>query len=63
MITTVLIIIAVLVFFTLLMGLMHAAPRDSLDEQAKAIRENFEAKEARERMRELKRQRRKQRKK
>ena len=44
MITTVLIIIAVLVFFTLLMGLMHAAPRDSLDEQARAIRENFEAK-------------------
>ena len=63
MITTVLIIIAVLVFFTLLMGLMHAAPRDSLDEQARAIRENLEAKEARERMRELKRQRRKQRKK
>lgn len=55
MTVTVVIIIAILVFLTLLMGLMHAAPRDSLDEQARAIRENLEAKEARERMRELKR--------
>lgn len=36
MIVTIIIIIALLVFIALLMGLMHAAPRDNLDEQARA---------------------------
>lgn len=63
MTVTVIIIISILVFCALLMGLVSATPMAPLDEQAKAIRENQEAKEARKRMREIKRQRRRQRKK
>ena len=52
------IVLALIFFAALFMSLVSASPRESLNDQAKAIKQNMEEREEKKRLRELKRQRR-----
>lgn len=52
------IVLALIFFAALFLALVSISPKESLDDQAEAIRRNAEEREQKKRLRELKRQRR-----